>query len=341
MSSTKFQVEIYVLPHCITFTHPYIIAICYSLIAPVVLGFAAIGFYIVYLAWRYNLIYVYDSEIDTKGLLYPRALKQTITGLYLAEICMIGLFALVGAVIPVILIVILAVFTFLVQSSLSEALDPLLYNLPKTLAVEEEDRHLPVDETQSKPDLAGLAVDLDLPDDDGFESDASEGPEMIQTGVRAIEGASGAISFTTATVKAGIISKIKAKVDVDGIMTDIDFWTRWISPDPNIKPNFFVKWLHPEVFSDYKVIRETVPSELPDPVYPGDSAQDAYYPPCVRIPPPSLWIPRDVGGVSRQEVAHTGKVISITDEGADLDEKNRVTIDLDATSPILIDRLPY
>ncbi len=45
-----------------------------------------------YLAWRYNILFVTDTNIDTRGLIYPTAIKQLFTGLCLAEVCMIGLF---------------------------------------------------------------------------------------------------------------------------------------------------------------------------------------------------------------------------------------------------------
>jgi len=84
-----------------------------------------------------------------------------------------------------------------------------------------------------------------------------------------------------------------------------------------------------------------VPADMPDPVYPDNVARDAYYPPSVMTPAPKLWIPRDPAGISRQEVAHTSKVISITDEGAWLDEKSRLAIDLDGPNPTLIEKFRF
>ena len=91
-----------------------------------------------YCAYRYNILFVTDSNIDTKGLIYPRALQQLLTGVYIAEICLIGLFGIAAAVGPIVLMVVFLVFTILYHISLNAALDPLLYNLPKTLEAEEE-----------------------------------------------------------------------------------------------------------------------------------------------------------------------------------------------------------
>jgi hypothetical protein len=103
-----------------------------------VLGFATVGLYLVYFAYRYNLLFVYDNDVDTKGLLYPIALKQMLVGIYLSQICLIVLFASVVAVGPLILTIAFTIFTALYHISLNAALDPMLKFLPKTLEAEEE-----------------------------------------------------------------------------------------------------------------------------------------------------------------------------------------------------------
>lgn len=74
-----------------------VIAITYAGIAPLILGFATVGFTLVYIAYRYNFLYVYETHIDTKGAAYQKALKQLLTGVFLSEICLIGLFAITTA----------------------------------------------------------------------------------------------------------------------------------------------------------------------------------------------------------------------------------------------------
>lgn len=71
-----------------------VIALTYSGIAPLVLGFATVGFTLIYIAFRYNFLYCYETNIDTQGGAYQRALRQLITGVYLSEGCLIGLFAI-------------------------------------------------------------------------------------------------------------------------------------------------------------------------------------------------------------------------------------------------------
>ncbi|KAK1825900.1 hypothetical protein QBC39DRAFT_399983 [Podospora conica] len=79
------------------YTNLGVIAIVYACIAPLVLGFAAIGFSLLYLAHRYNFLYAYGPVVNTRGAAYSRALKHLLVGLYLAELCLIGLFGVGSA----------------------------------------------------------------------------------------------------------------------------------------------------------------------------------------------------------------------------------------------------
>ena len=81
---------------------------------------------------------MFNAQVDTKGLIYPRALQQTTTGVYLAIICLIGLFAIKTAIGPLILMIVFLIFCVLFHVSLNSALDPLLLYLPKSLEAEEE-----------------------------------------------------------------------------------------------------------------------------------------------------------------------------------------------------------
>lgn len=69
------------------------IGIIYSIIAPLVVGFACVAFVFFYFAYMYSLIYVFKPNVhDARGRNYPRALLQLFVGLYLAQICLIALF---------------------------------------------------------------------------------------------------------------------------------------------------------------------------------------------------------------------------------------------------------
>ncbi|KAL3475122.1 hypothetical protein BJX99DRAFT_165582 [Aspergillus californicus] len=125
------------------FTLLVVIAITYSCIAPLVLGFATVGLYLFYFAYRYNLLYVSNATIDTQGKTFARALQHILVGCYLLVVCLIGLFAIgsgASAVSagPLILMIILLITMVVYHVSLNQALDPLINYLPKNLEAEEE-----------------------------------------------------------------------------------------------------------------------------------------------------------------------------------------------------------
>lgn len=137
-------------------------ALSYSVIAPIILGFTAAGCSIMHLVYKYNLLYVFASEFDTRGLSYILALKQLLTGLYLAEVCLLGLFALKLAFGPVVMMFISITVTAVVHISLDEAVGPLLENLPRTLAGEKTTDIPPGQE--DFPDFGGPHPEIgDLP----------------------------------------------------------------------------------------------------------------------------------------------------------------------------------
>lgn len=238
------------------------------------LGWACLGMFLFYVAWRYNVLFVTDTKIDTRGLIYPRALKQLFTGIYLAEVCMIGLFGASVAPGPLVLMVAFLVFTVLFHISLNSALDPLLYNLPQSLLAEEE----------------ALLADME----------AAAGTDA---GAAKNGGANGKEPTPPVTRKKG---------------------------------NFLARFLKPWVYADYPALRQLVPRHEDldfQNLYSPEVNRKAYFPPTATSSVPLLWIPRDQAGVSAQEIAHTSRVIPITDEGCELDEKNHLVWDRETTRP--------
>jgi hypothetical protein len=68
--------------------------IAFSAIAPIILVIGGIAFAILWAAHRYSCLYVNKPESDNGGRLYPAALLQLFTGLYVLQLCLIGLYAL-------------------------------------------------------------------------------------------------------------------------------------------------------------------------------------------------------------------------------------------------------
>lgn len=67
------------------------ISLAYCIMAPLISFFAVVSFGMLWLAHRYSLIYVARHGLDHGGILYPRAINQTFTGLYMMHLCLAGL----------------------------------------------------------------------------------------------------------------------------------------------------------------------------------------------------------------------------------------------------------
>ncbi|KAF6518411.1 hypothetical protein HZS61_002489 [Fusarium oxysporum f. sp. conglutinans] len=135
------------------YTNMAVISIVYSVIAPFLLLWSAIGMGLFYLAYRDNVLYVAEAEIDTRGLIYPQALKQLLSGVYLAEICLVGMFIVSKATGPAFLMAVFLALTILCHISLAKALNPLLYCIPLSLQFQENR----VDRSQQQNEEDGRA----------------------------------------------------------------------------------------------------------------------------------------------------------------------------------------
>lgn len=251
------------------------------------MGFATIGLYLFYFAFRYNLLYVSNASIDTKGEIYPRALQHLLVGCYLSIVCLIGLFAIGTArsrisLGPMILMIIFLVFAVLYHVSMNEALTPLIKYLPKNLETED--------------------VDLSPSPSKGAEPvTATSSNEKAQHAEDGTDGAGADVE------KAGNPDPAPAPVSS-------------MSP----RANLLLKFLRPDKYASYATLRRLVPNHLETPTYPPEVEQNAYFHPAITSKTPLLWIPRDEAGISKLEVEQTSKVTPITDEDAWLDEKNNL-----------------
>lgn len=139
------------------YTNLACIGIVYSVISPLILIFNMITFSLFWLVYRYNLLFVVNFKLDTGGLLFPRALNQLFTGIYIMEICLIGLFFLVRdsdnsvACAPQgIIMIVVTVLTVLYHLTMRQAFGPLITYMPLTL---EDDAALRDEEFAKKKSL--------------------------------------------------------------------------------------------------------------------------------------------------------------------------------------------
>lgn len=307
-----------------------------------------------HLVWRYNLIFVLGADFDSQGLFYPRALIHLIVGLYLAEICMIGLLLINKATGPAVLLILLFIFTGLVHFSIHHAMAPMVQNLPQTLALEEEIQNEERDKAAAARQRAenGEVTDGaanayfnedeefgDAEDDIGRLSDAetSDDDTPDPVGNRAVEGAADFRLAFTSWFQDWTTTAAREQAESVGI--DPDYHR-----DPDKAPSIIMRWLRPHIHHDFVAIRKglmAVPESLPESSI-NLSTKDythAYLPPEMWAPRPVLWIPQDEARVSRQEVAHTRKYTPIFDVGARIDGNGKVVVEKIEDAPIMVPRI--
>jgi hypothetical protein len=85
------------------------------------------------------LLYTVKPKIDTKGHAYTLALQQILTGIYIAELCLIGLFTLGEATGPTLMLIVLLIATAIFNYTTNRYFAPLEQYLPADLAIESED----------------------------------------------------------------------------------------------------------------------------------------------------------------------------------------------------------
>ncbi|KOS18292.1 Uncharacterized protein ESCO_002959 [Escovopsis weberi] len=335
------------------------IALIYSVIAPLISVFAIITFSLLWIAQRYAMLYVNRFEIDTGGVLYPRAINQTFTGLYVMELCMAGLFFIVvddegtrtctphGTV-----MIVAFCLTILYQILLNKSFSPLFRYLPITIEDEAilrdvefqraQDRRFGLTNGDSDEDDAGGGGGGDFDRLHVHGEKACRRPSSSSTGAGFGGGGScdpdevelDKVSWTAerrgskskkAVQKMGNWAKeggsqLKRLAMLDGTARDAQ------------AAEYRLQQRRRDLESQ-RAIGEAlyggIPDEIEDltPEERDALTRHAFLHSALRACRPAVWIPRDDLGVSDDEVRRTRKYsehIRISNEGTALDGKVRV-----------------
>ncbi|KAI9645251.1 hypothetical protein NHQ30_005986 [Ciborinia camelliae] len=322
------------------------IGLIYCVVSPIIIIFVIITFTLLWIANRYNMLYVSRFRIDTGGLLYPRAINQTFTGLYVMELCLIGLFFLTtneqgNVLTPQAIIMIVALLlTALYQFLLNWSFGPLLRYLPITFEDEAVLRDEAFDRMQAVRLGLTPAEPEAIPQSDG--AGGIQGPGYIEMEnlqpkngnaggkfsnfkpTNLVHGAAVAGSWALKSGKTFRHKTFARGTGVDGPQ----------SIDERIaQPQIRRKRHHRDIEAQQKIsnalyggyndeIEDLAPEERDSLV------KHAFQHYALRARRPVVWIPRDDIGVSDDEVKRTrdyaGANIWISNVGAALDAKARV-----------------
>lgn len=284
------------------YTNIACIVFAYAVISPLILVFSAVAFLLVYIASAYNLTYVNIEAPETYGLHYPRALFQLFTGIYLGQVCMLGIFAVGKGWGPIVLQAISIGATAFAHIQLGQAFDRLIHVVPI-------DCMRPLDGVSHTASFKGTTEYekkvLSRSKRAGNKQLATEIQKDEEKQLKVIEG----------LATDDVYSETKEH-EIVPLVADRDFKSRE-------HHNFLVRFLRPDIHMNYRLAKLLLPSTYnveEDVTF----DKHAYDMPSVTAQKPTLWIPRDPMGLSTVQIEELSKVIDVTDENAGFTDKGKI-----------------
>ncbi|OTB08130.1 hypothetical protein M426DRAFT_201462 [Hypoxylon sp. CI-4A] len=311
------------------------IALIYSVVAPIISLFAIITFSLLWGANRYAMIYVNRFTIDTGGVLYPQAINQTFTGLYVMELCLVGLFFLVRdqdgevACAPQAIIMIVSIFlTAIYQILLNVSFGPLFRYLPITF----EDEAVLRDEAfqRAQDRRLGLLEEGDGNADKEGMTRHHENGEPVNSMDGSVDSTGRGNKFTNfkpvkGIVHAGTWAARGGKSTYDRTFGKAEKGLRNVNKyreERRQKDLEAQRAIGEALYGGFHDEIEDLTPEERDVL-----VRRAFMHSALRARRPTVWIPRDDLGVSDDEIRRTREFsehIWISNEGTALDSKARV-----------------
>lgn len=247
---------------------------------------------LLYLAFRYCSIFTLGTDVSTRGDSYGRALFQLTTGLYISELCLIGLFGIgIGntriSVGPLVLMVVFLVFTILWHIWLKRKIKKL---------------------------------------NEEFASGAGAAQTPKGIGHQYAEPTSDAEKARGTSVDG----HYKAQSPLSDAPTEPHHSTPLYTPKEQLPLGQRIKAFFAPTAAAKQTI-QTIWPLISEPARPLTQQEhdEAYIHPAITTECPIVWMPRDKYGLSKQEIAASqqtvGKeLLTVTDEEAWFNEKGKV-----------------
>lgn len=296
------------------YTNLAVIIFTYAIISPLILLFGCAAFFLLYVAYLYNLTYVFQESPDSRGMHYPRALFQTMVGLYIGQVCLLGLFVFGKGWGPIVLQIICLSVTVFIHLNFNSAFDHLMTVVPT-------DTMKALDGKSNTPSYVFSVKTVEseqvkeLPP---FQIKKYQPRSSIQYDQRTTS----ILSDNTYEIQTGVF-------DTDN---ENNLYTVPLLADGDVSPvppaPFWKRYFKPYIYYSYKVVKTKLPEiySLPDPmeITSDEHIKHAYDYPTVSAKCPFLWIPRDPYGFSTTLIEDLNGIIEISDEGAVFTEKGKI-----------------
>lgn len=293
-------------------------------------------FMIFWIAYKHNYYYVQRVKVDTYGKMFENALSQLFTGVYVLEVCLIGLFFLVRntqanvagspqAIIMIVVTILTAVIHYVMESYLAPLYDLLPVSLEDEAAEAERRRFLLSNDTEpaasSTSDEKRSSGDMPKP---------SISPHATHTS--AVDGTTHDVptSATSTSVQplptrpTNRKTMIRLRNNIAARLTANESHALQLQSD--LPHRLALATQLGTAIADY-------PDELSD-LTPEEQLAEhkvAYQDPVTREPAPVIWIPKDDAGCSEDVVKRVGGMgygrwVQYSDSGARLTRKGKCEI---------------
>lgn len=290
-----------------------LIALCYAIIAPLILGFATITFFLIFVAFLYNLVHVMrPNQSDARGRNYPLAMFQMFTAVYLSEVLLVALFVFGKNWACVALEGVMVAFTAACHIYLKRKFLPLFDTVPVSAL-----KYAAGDRTFQYPMY-----------DQGTKEIKSEGENYWNGGNQLGLTDSPKDQVLPPTQLMGDDSDLNTAIGTNEKGSNVEKGSAEMAigtqskPQTTKAPNGFVRFFKPKSYS-FDMIRDSFPSSYYNYIqYNADFVRTAYADPAVNSEEPHVWIPRDQMGLSeieKNKALENG--VQCSDSDADFDEK--------------------
>lgn len=279
------------------FTQLACITLSYSIISPLIIMFACVAFFLVYIAYCYNLSYVFVESADVRGMHYPRALFQTFTGIYIGQICMLGIFVVGRGWGPIVLQAIGLLSTVFCHFHLKEAFDSLLEEVPM-------DCMRALDGVSDTPSFSGYSEyeSKVLRARNNIKDNKEDGDEEKSNSINSQD-----VEANEETSHLGHHVPLLADRDFKKLESK----------------NSIIRYFRPDVFLNFRHSKRILPASYN--MAPEEKEnKHAYDPPAISAKCPDVWIPKDKMGLSDIEIEKLKGIVKISNENATFDEKGKI-----------------
>lgn len=305
-----------------------VISIVYSIISPLILLFTFVAFVLLFIAYLYILCYIRDPGVDSMGKNYPRAIFHLMVGIYLGEVCLLGLFAVSKTWGCIVLEAFFIGVTVLFHVQMNIAFDNLITVLPNTCM-----RPLDGESETLSWKNPKLIPDKDL---NYWVNKSSNGNQFI-------------IEEDDEDIERGNNNKRDTKFSQDTQLTSSPFNDKYANEQGGVqdvealinepllfegdrtalsKPNFVLRYLQPWKYLTYHDLKDYIPNSYYE--YPEDDGTDMnkhahdYDCPDLSAKCPTVWIPRDPMGLSTTFIEEFKDILPISDVNTGFNEKGKM-----------------